>query len=162
VSRLDSFIRRLEAQRVCLEHAVALVRELSGPICELGLGNGRTYDHLRQLCPDRQIFVFDRQMAAHPDCVPDQVYLLLGDIHETLPQAVARFGRTVPMVHSDMGTGDAVSNAGIAAFISGQLSRLLMAGGVVVSDQALALAGAEAMDLPAGVRPGRYFLYRMR
>ncbi|MDH3791196.1 MAG: class I SAM-dependent methyltransferase [Rhodospirillales bacterium] len=161
MSRLDSFIRRLEAQRACLEQAVALVRNLSGPICELGLGNGRTYDHLRQLCPDRQIFVFERQVAAHPDCVPDPAHLLLGDIHETLPRAVARFGRSVPMVHSDMGTGDAASNAGLAAFISGQLSRLLMAGGVVISDQALALAGAEALDLPAGVSPGRYFLYRM-
>jgi len=161
VSRLDSFIRRLEAQRACLEQAVALVRNLSGPICELGLGNGRTYDHLRQLCPDRQIFVFERQVAAHPDCVPDPAHLLLGDIHETLPRAVARFGSSVPMVHSDMGTGDAASNAGLAAFISGQLSRLLMAGGVVISDQALALAGAEALDLPAGVSPGRYFLYRM-
>ncbi|MDH3593493.1 MAG: class I SAM-dependent methyltransferase [Rhodospirillales bacterium] len=161
MSRLDSFIRRLEAQRACLEQAVALVRNLSGPICELGLGNGRTYDHLRQLCPDRQIFVFERQVAAHPDCVPDPAHLLLGDIHETLPRAVARFGSSVPMVHSDMGTGDAASNAGLAAFISGQLSRLLMAGGVVISDQALALAGAEALDLPAGVSPGRYFLYRM-
>ena len=161
MSRLDSFIRRLEAQRACLEQAVALVRDLSGPVCELGLGNGRTYDHLRQLCPDREIFVFDRQLAAHPDCVPDPAHLLLGDIHETLPQAVARFGRTVPMIHSDMGTGDAASNAGLAAFVSGQLSRLLMAGGVVISDQALTLTGAEALDLPAGVRRGRYFLYRL-
>ncbi len=161
MSRLDSFIRRLEAQRACLERAVALVRDLNGPICELGLGNGRTYDHLRQLCPDRQIFVFERQVAAHPDCVPDPAFLLLGDIHETLPRMVARFGRTVPMVHSDMGTGDTASNAGLAAFISGQLSRLLMAGGVVISDQALDLAGAEALEVPAGVSPGRYFLYRM-
>ena len=161
MSRLDSFIRRLEAQRACLEQAVALVRDLSGPICELGLGNGRTYDHMRQLCPDRQIFVFDRQVAAHPDCVPDPAHLLLGDIHETLPRAVARFGRSVPMVHSDMGTGDAASNAGLAAFISEQLSRLLIGGGVVISDQPLPLAGATAFDLPEGVRPGRYFLCRM-
>lgn len=140
---------------------MTLVRDLSGPILELGLGNGRTYDHLRQLCPDRQIFVFDRQVAAHPDCVPDPAHLLLGDIHETLPRAVARFGRSVPMVHSDMGTGDTAANAGLAAFISEQLSLLLRVGGVVISDQALALAGAEALDLPVGVRPGRYFLYRV-
>jgi hypothetical protein len=74
---------------------------------------------------------------------------------------VARFGRSVPMVHSDMGTGDAASNARLSAFISGQLPRLLTAGGVVVSDQELAFAGAEALPLPAGVRSGRYFLYRM-
>ena len=107
MSRLDSFIRRLEAQRACLERAVAMVEGLDGPILELGLGNGRTYDHLRQLCPAREIFVFDRQVAAHPDCIPDADHLLLGDIRETLPQAVARFGRTIALVHSDMGTGDA-------------------------------------------------------
>src|SRR6202022_2543720 len=47
VSRLDSFIRRLKAQRACLDLAAGLVRGLDGEILELGLGNGRTYDHLR-------------------------------------------------------------------------------------------------------------------
>lgn len=161
MSRLDSFIRRLEAQRACLERAVALAGDVAGPVFELGLGNGRTYDHLRQLCPAREIFVFDRQVAAHPDCIPDPGHLLLGDIRETLPQAVARFGRSIAMVHSDMGTGDAVANARIASFIAGLLPGLVVPGGVVISDQPLALVGAEALDLPEGVKPGRYFLYRM-
>ena len=161
MSRLDSFIRRLEAQRACLERAVALVDGLAGPILELGLGNGRTYDHLRQLCPAREIFVFDRQVAAHPDCIPDPAHLLLGDIRETLPQAIARFGRSIALVHSDMGTGDAVSNARVAGFIAASLPRLVLPGGVVISDQPQSLEGAEALDLPEGVSPGRYFLYRM-
>lgn len=161
MSRLDSFIRRLEAQRACLERAVALVDGLAGPVLELGLGNGRTYDHLRQLCPAREIFVFDRQVAAHPDCIPDPDHLLLGDIRETLPQAVARFGRSVALVHSDMGTGDAVGNARVAKFIAGLLPKLVLPGGVVISDQPQSLEGAEALDLPEGVGPGRYFLYRM-
>ena len=161
VSRLDSFIRRLEAQRACLERAVALVDDLAGPVLELGLGNGRTYDHLRQLCPTREIFVFDRQVAAHPDCIPDPAHLLLGDIRETLPQAVARFGRSIAMVHSDMGTGDAVTNARIASFVSGLLPGLILPGGVVISDQPLPLEGAEPLELPEGVRPGRYFICRM-
>ena len=46
MSRLDSAIRRLQAQRLCLNAAVAYVEELPGPVLELGLGNGRTYDGL--------------------------------------------------------------------------------------------------------------------
>ena len=53
VSRLDSFIRRLQAQRACLEVAIARIADLPGPVLEFGLGNGRTYDHLRELLPTR-------------------------------------------------------------------------------------------------------------
>ena len=160
MSRLDSFIRRLEAQRACLEKAVELVRDLPGPVLELGLGNGRTYDHLRQLCPGREIHVFERQVAAHPDCIPDAARLSLGDIHETLPRAVEIFGGRVPLIHSDMGSGDAEANRRIAAFIAELLPRLLIAGGVVIADQDVAFAGAEPLDPPDGIKPGRYFLYR--
>ena len=52
LSRLDSFIRRLEAQRACLNATPAWIEGLAGPILELGLGNGRTYDHLRRLHPE--------------------------------------------------------------------------------------------------------------
>ena len=51
MSRLDSFIRRLEAQRACLALAAGRIGGLPGPVLELGLGNGRTYDHLRELLP---------------------------------------------------------------------------------------------------------------
>jgi hypothetical protein len=54
MSRLDSFIRRLEAQRACLGYAAAQIRAIAGPVLELGLGNGRTYDHLRELLPERE------------------------------------------------------------------------------------------------------------
>ena len=54
MSRLDSFIRRLEAQRACLNRAAALISGIDGIVLELGLGNGRTYDHLRELFPDRE------------------------------------------------------------------------------------------------------------
>ena len=36
-SRLDSFIRRLEAQQACLEMAVGLIADLPGPVLEFGL-----------------------------------------------------------------------------------------------------------------------------
>ena len=160
MSRLDSVIRRLQAQRACLQHAAEMIRGLPGPVLELGLGNGRTYDHLRHTLPDREIFVFEREVAADPDCVPDADHLLLGDIHETLPAAVARFGPSVALVHSDLGTGDAVSNGRLAAFVAPRLRGLLRPGGVVISDQDMACENVEVLPLPDGVGPGRYFMYR--
>ena len=56
MSRLERFILRLKAQRNCLDAAAALLAGLDGPILELGLGSGRTYDHLRDRFPDREIF----------------------------------------------------------------------------------------------------------
>jgi hypothetical protein len=160
MSRLDSFIRRLEAQRSCLNTAVALVADLPGPILELGLGNGRTFDHLREICPEREIFVFERQVAAHPHSTPDDDHLILGDIHETLPAAAARFGRTIPLIHADIGTGDPAGNARMAAFVSSHVPDLLISHGIVVSDQEMHFAGAEPLPLPAGIKPGRYFVNR--
>ena len=42
MSRLDSFIRRMSAQRDCLNHVADLLADVEGPVMELGLGNGRT------------------------------------------------------------------------------------------------------------------------
>ncbi len=162
MSRLDSVIRRLEAQRACLNLAAQMIRDLAGPVLELGLGNGRTYDHLREILPDREIFVFERQVAAAPDGLPDAAHLLLGDIHQTLPAAVARFGPSAALVHSDMGTGDAESNRRLAGFLAARLPGLLRPGAVVISDQDMSLAGCVALALPEGVGPGRYFICRAR
>ena len=162
MSRLDSVIRRLRAQRACLRRAAEMIRELPGPVLELGLGNGRTYDHLRETFPDREIFVFEREVAADPDCRPDAAHLLLGDIHQTLPAAVARFGPSVALVHSDLGTGDAEMNRRLAGFLAARLPGLLRPGGVVISDQDVRLEGAVALPLPEGVEPGRYFMSRAR
>lgn len=152
----------MEAQRACLDAAATLITEeaVAGPVLELGLGNGRTYDHLRERLPDREIFVFERKVAAHPDCVPDDAHLFLGAIDETLPQAERRLGRSAALAHSDLGTGDAAANAVLARLIGPALARLVRPGGVIVSDQALDVAGWSDLPLPAGVRPGRYHLYR--
>ena len=160
MSRLDSVIRRLEAQRACLDYAVTLVRGVPGAVFELGLGNGRTYDHLRGLCPEREIMVFDRQVAAHPDCIPDPAHLVLGDIRETLPAAADRFAGRVALAHCDVGTGDAAANAALAAILSRALPALMATGGVLVADQEMTPDGATPLALPDGVRPGRYFMYR--
>lgn len=158
MSRLDSFIRRLQAQRACLTEAVEQIRDLDGFVLELGLGNGRTFDHLREICPDREIYVFDRQVNAHPDCVPAADHLLLGEITATLPQALARLGSHAALVHTDVGTGDQKANEKLAATIAPMIRSIMRIGGIVISDQPMIAAGLAPAHLPEGVKPGRYFM----
>ncbi len=160
MSRLDSFIRRALAQRDCLADAARRIAQLEGPVIELGLGNGRTYDHLRHLLPAREIFVFDRRVAAHPDCVPDARHLILGDFRATIPNALTRLGAPAVMLHGDVGSGDAVKNAELAAWLGPAIRPLLAPGAVVVCDQALRDAGLHRLEPPRGVDAGRYFMYR--
>ncbi len=160
MSRLDSFLRRLLAQRDCLNAAVGMIAELPGPLFELGLGNGRTYDHLRSRCPDREIFVFERSVSAHPDCIPDAAHLFEGLIEDTLDRVQDRFAATVAMVHVDLGSGHPEVDAKTAAMVSARLPALMAPGGVIISDQELTLPEAEALALPAGVQAQRYFMYR--
>jgi hypothetical protein len=162
LSRLDSAIRRLLAQRACLELAAELIAGLPGPVLELGLGNGRSYDHLRERLPEREIFVFERCVAAHPDCVPDAAHLFLGDFRDSLPAAARRLGATAALAHADFGSGEKAPTAALAAWLPAALSVLLRDGAVVASDQALAHPGLAAQPLPNSVPGGRYHLYRWR
>jgi S-adenosyl-L-methionine methyltransferase len=162
MSRLDSFIRRLEAQRACLGHAAAQIGGMVGPVLELGLGNGRTFDHLRELLPEREIFVFERELNAHPDCIPDVRHLILGDLRATLPQAHRRLPGPAVLAHTDVGTGDAARNAELATWLAAALPPLLAPGAWVVSDQPLRTPALIAQPAPAGIDPARYFLYNHR
>lgn len=160
MSRLDSFIRRLEAQRACLDHAVQLIEAVPGIVVELGLGNGRTFDHLRERLGGRAIFVFERQPDPHPLCAPDAAHLILGDLADTLPTAARRLPGPAALAHSDIGSGDAAASAAAAALVARHLPPLLASGGVVVSDQPLASDRLTPLAMPPGVAPGRYFMYR--
>jgi hypothetical protein len=160
VSRLDSFIRRLEAQRACLNRAAELIRGLDGVVLELGLGNGRTYDHFRELFPDRDIYVCERRVAAHPDCIPPDELLLLGDMFDTLPAARDRLGSQVALAHFDAGTGDAAGNLRLAAGLRPLILPLLCAGAVFATQQPMDGPELETLPLPEGVAAGRYHLYR--
>jgi len=156
LSRLDSFIRRLQAQRACLEFS--LQNLVPGAVIELGLGNGRSYDHLRErLVGGRTIYALDRQLAVHPECVP--VELVLGEFRDTLPRLARRIGRTVALVHADTGSGDEAASRAQALELAGLLDPLLVDGAIVVSDQEMQPRW-EALPLPDGVPPGRYFIWR--
>lgn len=160
MSRLDSFIRRMEAQRACLNQAARDIAHVPGPVLELGLGNGRTYDHLRELMPERRIFVFERQVQAHPDCIPPEDDLFLGDFRETLPGALARMGQKAALVHADYGAGTPDYVTGMAAFLAETLPAMVAPGALIVSDYPIDGEGWTALPLPEGIRPDRYFIRR--
>lgn len=159
MSRLDSFIRRLEAQRACLNFAAGCIAGLPGPVLEFGLGNGRTYDHLRELLPAREIFVLEREVRAHPADLPDPQHLLLGDFRDTLPSAGDYLPGKAALVHADTGSGDRKATAELASWLAGALPDLLADGAWVVSDQPLRHARLLPQPLPEGITANRYFLY---
>jgi len=165
VSRLESFIRRPKAQRACLNAAIDLIRDLNGPVLEFGLGNGRSYDHLREIAGPasdlaREIYVFDRQVAAHPDCIPPQDRLFIGDFGATLPRAITQFGQSIAMVHVDCGSGKPEIDAQVVAILKPGLLQLMRRGAVLLSDQEISDPGFTALPLPHEVKPGRYFMLR--
>ena len=157
MSRLDSFIRRLQAQRDLLNDLARPGALPPGPIMELGLGNGRTYHHLREMFPDRRVVAFDRALAAHEASIPPEDDLVLGEIEETARGFV---GCAAALVHADIGTGfedrDAVGLAWLPALVVG----LLAPGGIAMSGVKLPHPELAPLPLPDSVPPGRYHLYR--
>ncbi|MBD8688105.1 MULTISPECIES: class I SAM-dependent methyltransferase [unclassified Rhizobium] len=157
MSRLDSFIRRLSAQRDILNHVHADMGLPAGPIMEIGLGNGRTFNHLRELFPDRRIVAFDRAMGAHASSVPDEKDMVIGEIAQT---AQAYLGIEAALVHADIGTGypekDAVTLTWLPQLVAGMLAE----GGVAISGLPLEEKTLNPLPVPASVPTDRYFLYR--
>jgi S-adenosylmethionine-dependent methyltransferase len=160
MTRLDSAIRRLTAQRDLLDWATREVHP-DGLVLELGLGNGRTYDHLRTRLPGREIYVFERSPAAHPDCYPPSGYLIEGDIFETLPTFTEKLGQgAAALIHIDIGTGDQEANRRLALRLSPLIEALLQPGGLVIADRAFELPSCENISSRTDVPEGRYFIYR--
>lgn len=160
MTRLDIFIDRMVSQRACLDHAVMQTAQLGGPVFELGLGNGRTYDHLRARLGDRDIWVFERAVASHPDSTPPDDRLILGDVLETLVAALDRFGPTARLIHADLGGHNLEKNDRFARMISPLVEPLLAPGGLMVSSDRMYFDALEEQPLPGGAVPGRCFIYR--
>ena len=159
-NRLDRMIMRLTAQRNCLIQALELVAALPGPFLEFGLGKGRTYDFLRSRVNGRRIVAFDRDIHCPPDCVPADGDLLLGDFRDTVPGALARIGEAAALLHFDIGGEDPAVDSALAAWLSTAADPLVRAGGVVVSDRAMANPRWRALPPPDG-SDGSHFIYRV-
>jgi hypothetical protein len=161
MSRLDSFIRRMDAQRRLLNQAMAEIADRDGIVLELGLGNGRTYDHLRENMPGREIYVFERKVRAHPSCVPPEDRLYLGDAIEQLGHAAATLGPRAVLVHSDLGNGNRPASVDFGrTMLAPALLPLLAPGALILSDQPLPVPGSKALAKPDDMDPERYYFYR--
>lgn len=160
MSRLDSVIRRLTAQREILNHVAELIAAVPGPVLELGLGNGRSYDHLCARLPEREVFAFDRAINAHPSCLPDGAHMVLGEIRDTLQFCGPRVKARAALILCDLGSGDPTTDLATCHWLSPLIHEHCAPGGVVASGLELDLPDFLAMPLPEGIEPGRYFLYR--
>ena len=161
-SRLEKLYYRIEAQHACLAWAFERIGGQPGIIFELGLGLGRTFDHLRRYLPDREIYVFDRQIDSYPECTPDPRQMILGDLSETLPKAAVRFSGSVILANSDVGSFSREHNSAVSGIVSADLGPALADGALILSDLPLSVPDTIRLPLPPGAREDCYYIYRFR
>ena len=160
MSRLDSFINRMSAQRDMLNHVRdTCVLPEGGMIFEIGLGNGRTFSHLRENFPGRRIVAFDRKLASHAAGTPDPQDFVEGEIRET---GQAFVGSNAALVHADIGTGYDEKDAVTLTWLPQMVAGMLTPGGYAVSGLPLDHPDLDALPGLPTVQQGRYFHYRRR
>lgn len=157
MSRLDSMLRRLSAQRDGLNWAAEKIADLEGDVVDLGLGNGRTYDHLREILPERRIWVIDRVLQCHPSCTPPEADFLQGEA-EPMLRRLAESGARIALAHYDFGFGIKEKDVAEAARLSPLIAAIMAPGGLIVSGQPL--VGFEQLKGPETIAPDRYLFYR--
>ncbi len=157
MSRLESMRRRLEAQIDGLNWAAETIRDVAGDVLEMGLGNGRTYDHLRQELPNRRIWVIDRVLQPHPSCVPPEENFLQGEADAMLAELAER-GTRMALAHYDFGFGVKEKDVEEGAKLSPLIAPLMVPGGLIVSQQPL--TGFTQVSGPDTIDPERYLFYR--
>lgn len=160
-SRLDRMIERLATQRACLDYAATQIGNTPGPLLELGLGKGRTFDYLRRRLPDREIFVFEKVIHAAPDCVPDKEHLIMGHFLDTLPGAAARVRAPAALVHADIGSEKRERDAILVAAVTPLIDALVAPGAIVLGDRDMRRPHWTPLPLPPGAGDWIYFLYRV-
>ena len=145
MSRLDAAIRRLQAQRICsIGRSIrSMARRI---ILELGLGNG-LYGHLRKALPGRR--VFDRNISPHPDCVPPDEDMYLGEMDEML--SMRGISARLPYWRTQISGMGIQKSAKNVALIGPLIMPLLRRGAIVISDRALTFPEVEPIALPEGM-----------
>ncbi len=156
MSRLDSMLRRLTAQRDGLNWAASRIAGKSGDVLDMGLGNGRTYDHLREILPNRRIWVMDRVLQCHPDSTPPEQDFLQGEA-EPMLERLAREGHKMAMAHYDFGRGIKEEDVAEAARLSPLIAQVMQPGGLLISGQPL--VGFDQIEGPETIAPDRYLFY---
>lgn len=160
MSRLDLFIDRMVSQRACLDFAIDDTAAMNGPVFELGLGNGRTFHHMRERIQGRDIYVFERAVGSHPDSTPDEEFTILGDVRETLAQTLQKMGPVASLIHADLGGHNRAKNDAFARLVSPLVEPMLAKGGLMVASDRMYFETLKEVALPEGAVPERCFIYR--
>ena len=165
-SALERFAARLIAQRAYLAEAARRIAGIPGPVFEIGLGKGRTYDHLRRILPDRAIYCFDREHHAPPEESPSAEFLVLGEIQATLPALAQRLGTKAALAHCDIGTRKPARDMEFARYLAATLPGVMAPGGIVLGDRPMESPRLEPLPAPDCARPDGiaawlYYLYRV-
>jgi hypothetical protein len=163
MSRLDQFILRLEMQRTLLDHACALLNELGeampGPVIELGLGNGRTFDHMRAKLPGRRIVAFGRELHANPKSLPPPGDFILGDIRSTGPAFAEEHGPIAALLHADLGNGVPADDRVLEVWLPGIVHSLLRPGGQALCSTRLVHERLRPLAFPSRSPKYEYYYY---
>tara|TARA_Y100001933_G_scaffold60140_1_gene60265 strand:+ start:82 stop:495 length:414 start_codon:yes stop_codon:yes gene_type:complete len=137
-----------------LDWSAKNIHKQRGVVLEFGLGNGRTFDHMRKLLPQRDI-------AAHPDCIPHPAFQFIGDFRDSIPRAIEQLGRSAALAHLDIGTGQKNTSLALASKITPCIEKLLCVNAIVVSEQEVERWRSYKLQLPAGISENRIHLYRL-
>lgn len=150
----------MTAQRDCINHAAGLIKNIPGVVFELGLGNGRSYDHMRQTLPDRDIYVFDRQVCSLSSCRPPDEKIFIGEVVHTLIMAGEIFSKKGALLHNDLGTSDCEKYKKLMDEITPLLESILMPGAIIISNTPIHTDAWERISGPQGIKQEHYYLYR--
>jgi hypothetical protein len=165
-SALERLAARLIAQRAYLAEAARRIASIPGPVFEIGLGKGRTYDHLHRLLPGRAIYCFDREHHAPPEESPPAEFLVLGEIQQTLPALAARLGAKAALAHCDIGTRKPARDMEFARYLAATLPDFMAPGAILLGDRPMESPRLEPLPAPDFARPDGiaawpYYLYRV-
>ena len=168
MSQLDLHIEQKIAQRDSIDLAARRLAGRPGWVIEFGLGRGRSYAHLVERFPDREIFSFDRHHAMDPRGPrPPTARLILGDLAAVLADASvqARFRAQVILAHLDLAWGEG-DDATVHRLVLERTREWLLPGAWILSDRAVPLDPAWGLvPVPATADVGhahRYHRYELR
>jgi hypothetical protein len=140
MSRLDFHIEQKIAQRDSIDLAARRLAGRPGWVVEFGLGRGRSYSHLAERFPDREIFCFDRELATVPGWGPPPERVVVGELATVLadPAVHARFRNRVILAHLDLAWADSTDTR-VHRLVIDRTRDWLRPGAWILSDRAVAL-----------------------
>lgn len=132
-----------------------MVMQLPGPALAIGWRDGAAYDHMREIMRRREIIVFDREINVPVTVPPAQEQRVIGDPHETLPQAWERCRREAALAHLNL------LSPRMATELAPLIAPMMRAGAVVISEAPLELPGWEPIAFAESARDRNDYLYKV-